>query len=70
MSEQLKAVRLAAVIKKIEGVYMQLDASVNAFGVLEGFGVLTRLIMLVNASNTPRNRHLEDLKLTKEGSGG
>lgn len=43
MSEQLKAVRLAAVIKKIEGVYMQLDASVNAFGVLEGFGVLTRL---------------------------
>jgi hypothetical protein len=35
MSEQLKATRLAAVIKKtMEGVYMQLEASGNAFGVL------------------------------------
>ncbi len=42
MSEQLKAIRLAAVNNKMEGVYMQLDASVNAFGVLEGLGVLTR----------------------------
>jgi hypothetical protein len=41
--EQLKATRLAAVNNKMEGVYMQLDASVNAFGVLEGLGVLTRL---------------------------
>jgi len=42
VSEQLKAVRLAAVNNEMEGVYMQLDASVNAFGVLEGLGVLTR----------------------------
>jgi hypothetical protein len=43
VSEQLKAIRLAAVINKMEGVYMQLDATVNAFGVLEGLGVLTRV---------------------------
>ena len=42
MSEQLKAIRLAAANNKMEGVYMQLDASGNAFGVLEGLGVLTR----------------------------
>jgi hypothetical protein len=36
VSEQLKAVRLAAVNNKMEGVYMQLDVSGNAFGVLEG----------------------------------
>jgi len=35
VSEQLKATRLAAVIKKtMEGVYMQLEASGSAFGVL------------------------------------
>ena len=35
MFEQLKAIRLAAVIKKtMEGVCMQLDASGNTLGVL------------------------------------
>jgi hypothetical protein len=41
VSEQLKAIRPAAVNNK-KGVSMQLDASVNAIGVLEGLGVLTR----------------------------
>jgi hypothetical protein len=41
--EQLKVIGLAAAINKtMEGVYMQLDTSLNAFGVLEGLGVLTR----------------------------
>jgi hypothetical protein len=34
VSEQLKAIRPAAVIEKMDGVYMQIDASGNAFGVL------------------------------------
>jgi hypothetical protein len=43
VSEQLKAVRPAAVNNKMEGVYMQLDVSGNTFGVLEGLSVLTRV---------------------------
>ncbi len=36
MFEQLKAIRLAAVNNKMEGVLHAIDVSGNAFGVLEG----------------------------------
>ena len=83
--EQLKAIRLTAVRelgkhlnKTVEGVYMQLNASGNAVGMLnsteKSLGVLTRvrsMLMLVNASGYAAylNRHLEDLMLIREALG-
>ncbi len=80
--EQLKAIRLTAVRelgrhlnKTLERVYIQLNSSGDAFGVLnsteKSLGVLTRvrsMLMLVNASGYAAylNRHLEDLMLIRE----